>query len=252
MSKETILITGATGLLGKEFVRYFAAKDWRVVITSSSEERGEEFKDSFDQDNNIELFITDFTKPNAAKILIEDISSNGVEINHVVNNARSLKSLAINKDGVSERENLLSEYLMDVVVPYEISISLFRSQKKTLKTITNIGSMYGIVAANPNLYSDYLNQSPIQYGVAKAALHHLTKELAVRFAEDNIRVNCIAFGGVEGRVDEKFIARYSELVPSGRMLLPKEVVGPLAFLVSDKSSYITGHTIVADGGWSIW
>ena len=80
----------------------------------------------------------------------------------------------------------------------------------------------------------------------------MTKELAVRFAGQNVRVNCVAFGGVDGRVDDEFKSRYSALVPSGRMLTVEEIVGPIQFLTSGKSSSMTGHTIVADGGWSIW
>mgnify|MGYP006090832795 CR=1 FL=1 len=252
MKKEVILITGGTGLMGQQFAKHFTNNDWQVIITSTSKDKAQEFKDSFSKGENIEVFFSDLTKSNAPSLLIEAINSRGIEINHIVNNARSLKGLAMNANGVTERENFLIEYLMHVVVPYEISMNVLRLQIESLKTITNIGSMYGLVAANPNLYSDYLSQSPIQYGTAKAASHHLTKELAVRFAQHNVRVNSIAYGGVEGRVDKNFKDRYAKLVPSGRMLLPEEVVGPLEFLVSDSSSSITGHTIVADGGWTIW
>ena len=112
--------------------------------------------------------------------------------------------------------------------------------------------MYGSVAANPALYEGDSAQSPIQYGLAKAGLHHLTKELSVRFAKDNIRVNCIAFGGVEGRSHSDFKSRYAMLSPMGRMLREEEVIGPLEFLITTASSSITGHTIAADGGWTVW
>jgi hypothetical protein len=147
----------------------------------------------------------------------------------------------------------MDEYLLDVVVPYELSILLFNLQPEQLRTITNIGSQYGVVASNPYLNgSDPSKQSAIQYGVAKAALHHLTKELAVRMAGRNVRVNCVAFGGVDGRVDRAFKERYADLTPSRRMLSEEEVEGPVAFLTSEASSAITGHIIVADGGWTIW
>src|SRR5690606_31612798 len=151
-----------------------------------------------------------------------------------------------------DRREFQAEYLMDVVVPYELSMALFNSQPENLKTITNIGSQYGVVAANPHLYEDFLRQSPIQYGVAKAALAHLTKELAVRLADKDIRVNCIAYGGVEGRVDAEFRKRYANLTPSRRMLSESELVGPLEALIQNGSSAITGQTLIADGGWSLW
>jgi NAD(P)-dependent dehydrogenase (short-subunit alcohol dehydrogenase family) len=184
--------------------------------------------------------------------LIQAIQGSGYHVNHLVNNARSLDSLKTDSLGQTSREDFLAEYLMDVVVPYELSMGLFNAQPDQLCTITNIGSQYGVVAANPHLYDDYPKQSPIQYGVAKAALGHLTKELAVRMASKGVRVNCIAYGGVEGRVDEAFKARYAELTPSGRMLSESEILGPLDFLVQESSSSVTGQTLVADGGWSVW
>ena len=79
----------------------------------------------------------------------------------------------------------------------------------------------------------------------------MTKELAVRLADQHIRVNCVAFGGVSGRVDKSFESKYAQLVPSKRMLVESEVCGPIEFLLSSRSSAINGHVMVADGGWSI-
>ena len=89
-------------------------------------------------------------------------------------------------------------------------------------------------------------------GVAKAALSHLTKELAIRFASKGIQVNCVAYGGVEGRVDAEFKDRYSKMVPMGRMLLEDEITWPLDALLSEKSRPMTGQTLNFDGGWTIW
>ena len=173
-------------------------------------------------------------------------------MNHLVNSARSLSFLQTDSLGQTSREDFLAEYLMDVVVPYELSMALFNTQPHQLRTITNIGSQYGLVAANPSLYEDYPRQSPIQYGVAKAALIHLTKELAVRFSGSDIRVNCIAYGGVSGRVDAGFEARYAQLNPSGGMLSEADLIGPLELVVSDRCKAINGQTIQADGGWTLW
>jgi len=83
-------------------------------------------------------------------------------------------------------------------------------------------------------------------------LIHLTKELAVRFSGFNIRVNCIAYGGVGGRVDDSFEARYAKLTPSGRMLSEADLIGPLELLISESCNAINGQTIQADGGWTLW
>lgn len=249
---DTILITGGTGKFGRRFVTHFAEKGWQVIFTSTNQSRAEAFISEQELSSNVWAIESDLSQENAARRLIETIQRAGMTVNHLVNNARSLASLQTNELGQTERKEFQTEYLMDVIVPYELSMALYNVQAKQLKTITNIGSQYGIVAANPHLYEDYPKQSPIQYAVAKAALGHMTKELAVRLADKHVRVNCVAYGGVEGRVDEKFRKRYADLSPSGRMLTEAELAGPLEAVIQDGSSAITGQTIIADGGWSLW
>ncbi len=93
---------------------------------------------------------------------------------------------------------------------------------------------------------------PVNYLAAKAAHIHLTHDLAVRLAKKNVRVNCISYGGIEGRVDEAFKERYAQMCPSGRMLNDSDLAGPVMFLLSEAASGVTGHNLVADGGWSLW
>lgn len=250
--KETILITGGTGKFGRQFVKHFANKGWQVLFTTTCQNNADKLMAKIGSDYRLMPLIVDFTKPQAVQDIINRVQGSGYTINHLVNNARSLDFLQTDSLGQTNREDFLAEYLMDVVVPYELSMGLFNTQPNEIRTITNIGSQYGIVAANPALYEDYPRQSPIQYSVAKAALIHLTKELAVRFSDFDIRVNCIAYGGVSGRVDDSFEARYAQLTPSGRMLSESEIIGPLDFLVSENCKAINGQTIQADGGWTLW
>ena len=250
--KETILITGGTGKFGKQFVKHFANKGWRVLFTTTCQDNANNLMKEISGDCCLMPLIVDFTQPKAVQDIVKHIQDNSYTVNHLVNNARSLLFLQTDSLGQTNREDFLAEYLMDVVVPYELSMRLFNIQPNELSTITNIGSQYGVVAANPALYEDYPSQSPIQYSVAKAALIHLTKELAVRFSDFDIRVNCIAYGGVSGRVDDSFEARYAKLTPSGRMLSESDLIGPLDFLVSESCNAINGQTIQADGGWTLW
>lgn len=250
MTAPTILITGGTGKFGRCFVEYFCRKGWQVIFTSTSRERARGLEAEMGQGaSGLEC---DLLQPESGARLVEELQLRQISINHLVNNARSLDFLKMDEAGVTRREHFLSEYLMDVVVPYELSMALWKAQPQALETITNISSQYGVVAANPRLYDDHRRQSAIQYGVAKAGLNHLTKELAVRLAPDDIRVNAVAYGGVEGRVDEDFKARYGKLVPAGRMLKESELTGPLDFLISEQSSAMTGQVIQPDGGWTIW
>ncbi len=250
--KETILITGGTGKFGRQFVKHFANKGWQVLFTTTSQDNADSLIKEIAGDCCLMPLIVDFTKPQAVQDLVEDIQNSGYTVKHLVNNARSLDFLQTDSSGQTSREDFLAEYLMDVVVPYELSIVLFNTQPNELSTITNIGSQYGVVAANPTLYKNYPKESPIQYSVAKAALIHLTRELAVRFSDFDIRVNCIAYGGVSGRVDDSFEARYAKLTPSGRMLSEADLIGPLELLISESCTAINGQTIQADGGWTLW
>ena len=76
--------------------------------------------------------------------------------------------------------------------------------------------------------------------------------LSIRLAGKNVRVNAISYGGVEGGVSEDFQKRYSKFCPRGNMLTFDDITGALHFLVSDKSSGMTGHNLVVDGGWCVW
>ncbi len=184
--------------------------------------------------------------------MVARLESIGLRPDGLINNARSLDYLAVGADGMAARSNFLGELTLDVVVPYELVMALANMPSSRLRSVVNIGSQYGGVAPNLRLYDDPVRQSPVQYGVAKAALEHLTRELAVRLADRGIRVNCVAFGGVEGRVDEAFRKRYAALCPSGRMLGEHELPGPVDLLLSDDASAITGHVLRADGGWTAW
>lgn len=250
---KTLLLTGGTGKFGKVMVRHFAESGWNVVTTSREQSRLDQLVDGIGAvKGQVMGIVADLQQPSASQRLVDELTTCGIAITHLVNNARSMETLAVKSDGTTKRDFFVGEFEMDVVVPYELAMCLARSENQKLKSVVNIGSMYGEVAANPALYEGALDRSPIQYGVSKAALHHLTRELAVRLAPQCIRVNCVAFGGVEGRVDEAFLERYAQLVPSRRMLKETEVIGPVEFLLNDVSSAVNGHVLVADGGWSVW
>lgn len=253
MTIRTILITGGSGAFGSSLVEYFLANGDRIITTCRTNESKENLMTEYASYGNEFMVVqADLTEPDAINILMDKIKTYNINPDCLVNNARSADFLKIEENGLVKRENFANEYLLDVIVPYELTMALMMQKNSQLRRVVNIGSMYGTVAANSQLYTDHDRQSPLHYSVAKAALSHLTKELAVRLSKKNIQVNCIAFGGVEGRVDEEFKERYAKLCPMGRMLTTAEVVDPVDMLLSDKCSGITGHTLAVDGGWSIW
>jgi len=123
-------------------------------------------------------------------------------------------------------------------------------------SIINIGSMYGMVTGYPDVYEGLTSPSSIVYQAGKAAIIHMTRYMAVYWAKDNIRVNCISPGPfLQGNIPERmpeFARRIAEKVPLGRYGKSYEIKGAVVFLASAASSYMTGQNIVVDGGWTSW
>lgn len=251
MTSRIALVTGATGKLGRSISEYLLNNDWRVVLASRSRERAQSLAVELQAGNSaipLELNLRDHAQ-------IDDklmaLASEGVCITHLVNNARSLDTLAVSQNGYTDAEQFLGEFELGVVSAYFLTTRLLSLASHSLKAVVNIGSQYGIVGPSRNLLDDDFTKSPIQYGVTKAALHHMTRELAVRLAPD-VRVNAIAFGGFHGRAEPNFVEKYASILPAARMLQDPEAGAPVEFLLDDKkSSSITGHVMVADGGWTI-
>lgn len=123
-------------------------------------------------------------------------------------------------------------------------------------SIVSVASMYGLVAPQPAAYAAHPRyHSPPAYGAAKAGLLQFTRYMAVHLAPHGIRVNAVspgAFPVPAVQADEAFVAELAARTPLGRIGRPQELVGPVAFLLSDASSFVTGHDLVVDGGWTVW
>lgn len=123
--------------------------------------------------------------------------------------------------------------------------------------IVNTLSIYGIVAPDQRIYegSEYLGRpinTPAIYSASKAGLWGLTQYLASYWGGQGVRVNAITPGGVFSGQNETFVRNYSQRVPLGRMASREDIVSGMLFLASDASSYLNGHNLVVDGGWTVW
>lgn len=124
-------------------------------------------------------------------------------------------------------------------------------------SIVNVSSIYGIVSPDQRIYEyrrseDATFFKPVAYSVSKSSLLNLTRYLATYWAERNVRVNTLVLGGVFNNQDREFLEGYCRKVPLGRMAREDEYNGAIIFLVSDASSYMTGSSMILDGGWTAW
>lgn len=123
-------------------------------------------------------------------------------------------------------------------------------------SIINIGSLYASVSPDQRFYDHLPGSSPFlkspAYGASKAAVVNMTKYFATLWAARGVRVNALSPGGVLAAQDDQFKAKYAARVPLGRMAEPSDLKGPLVFLASGASSYVTGHELRVDGGFTAW
>jgi NAD(P)-dependent dehydrogenase (short-subunit alcohol dehydrogenase family) len=127
-------------------------------------------------------------------------------------------------------------------------------------SIINIASLYGLVA--PDLrYYDHRDDGWVKdaiYGATKAAIISLTQYYAGALGPAGVRVNALAPGGVVAGTDaltagdDEFARKYRRRIPLGRMATPADLGGPLVFLASDMSRFITGHCLPISGGYEVW
>ncbi len=128
--------------------------------------------------------------------------------------------------------------------------------KRGRGSIINIGSLYASVSPDASFY-DHIDceppfLKPPAYAASKAALISLTQYFSTHWAASGIRVNALSPGGVLGEQDEEFKRKFCARVPMGRMAAHEDLKGPMVFLASQASSYITGVNLNIDGGFTVW
>ena len=118
-------------------------------------------------------------------------------------------------------------------------------------TVVTVLSTYALVGPDLRLYDDLPMGSPAAYAASKGGLLAFTRWAATVLAPE-VRCNSISPGGVLRGQDRRFVDRYADRTPLGRMATEEDLKGAVAYLSSDLSSYVTGHNLVVDGGWTAW
>lgn len=221
-----IIVTGSEGLLGKEIVNYLKKNNDVVKLDLVL---GHDLTD--------ETFVKKWFKKNKATSLVNCFALN----DHVEKGKKRSTLFDITLKSFSQ--------FLDANLVALFSVCREFARNNKFGSIINFSATTGIVSARPDLYDG--SHKHVGYSVSKAGVINLTKFLATHLAP-NIRVNCVAPGGVEHNQDTKFIKKYSKHTPLGRMMKKNELNGIIEYLCSSQSSYVTGATFVIDGGWTSW
>ena len=253
LTGKTVLITGGSGYLGGTMVRALASAGASVVIGSRDKERAE----------HVSTRLTEEHGGRHYGVALDQLDENSItegfsaalqlagEIDVLVNNGQQGHAMDLTdvtpEAFRSDLNNatgyfLLARHLRDHVV-----------QRGVHGSIVMIGSMYGVVGSYPEAYEGVCVASPVQYHALKGSVIHMTRHLAVYWARDNVRVNCLSPGPFPAaNAPVEMVERLKTKSPMRRMGRPEELAGPLLLLASDAGSYLTGQNLLIDGGWTAW
>lgn len=259
LKNKTAVITGGNGILGSKFAEGLVEAGSKVIILDLNMNADcilEEHRDS------VEWYECDITSKNSVQKVIKLIINKYGTIDILLNNAATKSSNVAKFFEPFESYDLetwqeVMRVNVDGMFIVAQAVGAVMKKQKNGGSIIQTSSIYGLVGSDKRIYegSEYLGgaiNTPVVYSTSKAAVIGLTKSLAVYWAKDNIRVNCIVPGGVESGQNEIFISKYSKKVPMGRMANPDEIVPAVLYLASNASSYVTGQVLIIDGGFTSW
>ena len=245
------VVTGGAGQVGGEIARGLAGCGAKVAIFDVVEAA---------EGDGISSFVVDVTDRGAIERATAELS----EVPQILVNAAALDSPP---DAPAEEVGPFEDYpseSFDEVMQVNVKGTLFACQVIGARmaevgrgSIVNVSSIYGMLSPVQELY-DFRRAGgetffkPVAYSVSKSALYNLTRYLATYWARSGVRVNTLTLAGVSNEQPKEFLNAYTARMPLGRMAEPREIVGPVVFLASDASSYVTGANVVVDGGWSAW
>jgi len=254
LSKQNILLTGATGFLGSSMLRTLLDYDAHVFINSRNKKKVNELIKKYKSiGKKVSPAIFDINDYKKVKFFFK----RNKKFHTIINNAYEGDS------GHFENFNQKS-YDKSYKVGITSVAHLINCAKKSLKnggndfgstSIINIASMYGSVSPKPTNYPAKTLNNPPHYGSVKAALIQYTKYASVYLAKYNIRVNTISPGPFPSKKVQKnksFISKLKTNVPLNRIGTPNDLDTSIIFLSSPYSSYVTGINLPVDGGWTTW
>ena len=254
LDNKLVVVTGGAGLLGRSFVRAIAEAGGRAVIADFSVEAANNLAAELEREfpARVHAAALDITSYESVCALIAYLQQRFGTIDAVVNNAyprnknygRRLEEVTY-EDFCENVNSHLGGYFQ---VAQQFCMT-FKAQGGG--NLINMSSIYGSVAPRFEVYKGTPMTMPVEYAAIKSAVLHLTRYFAQYFKGNGIRVNCLSPGGILDNQPADFLAAYKAHCASKGMLVTKDVVGALLFLLSDDSCYMTGQNIIIDDGWSL-
>jgi NAD(P)-dependent dehydrogenase (short-subunit alcohol dehydrogenase family) len=231
------LVTGASAGLGARFARVLHAAGAHVIATARRADRLEELAQHCG--NRMQTIAGDIADPHHRQAVMETVRRHG-RLDVLVNNAGACDGGPLEQQSLDDLRRVVEVNLISVMDLCRLAADLLRTPPAA--SVINVASMYGIVAS----------RSPMAaYNATKAALINLTRHLAAVWGQDGVRVNALAPGyfptELTGFLADPAFRDHTLLV---RTPEPDELDGPLLFLATDASSYMTGQALVIDGGWT--
>ncbi len=268
LNGRVCVITGGAGFLGRKHAGAILDADGIPVLLDINQEKINEAVSSLKNQYQKEVlaFRVNITNKKDLEMIKEEILKKYNRIDVLINNAANNPKV---EDTEEQKNWSRFENFPESIWQDDLDIGLkgafFCSQvfggymaEQGKGVILNISSDLGIIAPDQRIYrkkgleEKQQMVKPVTYSVVKHGLIGLTKYLATYWAEKNIRVNAICPGGVYNQQDEEFLKKLTNLIPLGRMADQDEYKAVILFLISDASSYMTGSTLIIDGGRTCW
>ena len=244
------VVTGGAGFYGTPISRALAEAGAKVIIASRNREHCEERAAELRTAGlACEAEQFDMGDPDSIRALYARITDAHGVADILVNNAL-LRSPTHYDEATPDQ---WAAALQANITGIHICTSVFSAgmRARGSGSIINIASIYGVVAPDFRIYEGMDFASPPDYPFHKGGLIAYTRYCASLFAPEGVRVNCLSPGGYYSGQSDTFVERYSARVPMGRMACDDDIAGPIVFLASDASRYITGANILVDGGLTI-
>lgn len=269
ITDKVVIITGGAGLIGRRHMEAVLEGGGIPVLLDLFEESLERAKAEYQEKYpkaKIETYVADITNKECLEQIRDDLLEKYGHIDGLINNAANnpkMEGGSKNMGAIQFHNFPLNIWQDDIAVGLTgafLCAQVFGTvmEKQGSGAVINISSDYGVISPNQNIYrkegvpEEEQIIKPVSYSVVKHGLMGLTKYLATYWGKKGVRVNTLCPASLFNGQDEEFVKKISELIPMGRMSRPDEYPATVLYLLSDASSYMTGATVILDGGRTIW